>query len=77
MNSKCLFDEDLRDKASSDQAQPSRRMARSMTQDLGLGQDHPQTSASEPIIPQMITRIRAHVMGVEHHLVSLFVISVY
>ena len=51
-------------------------MTRSMTQDPGLGQDHPLASASEPIIPQRITRSRAHAMGAEHQLVSLFVISV-
>jgi len=44
-------DEDLRDRASPDQAQPSRRMTWSMTQDPGLGEDPPLASASKPIIP--------------------------
>jgi len=69
-------DEDLREKAYPDQAQPFKRMTRSKTQDPGLGQDHPLASASEPIIPQRITRSRAHLMGADHQLVSLFVISV-
>jgi len=59
-------DEDLKDIAFSDQAQPSRRMTQSMTQDPRLGQDHPLACASEPIIPERITKSRAHVMGVEH-----------
>jgi len=45
------LDEDLRDSAPTNQAQPSRTMTRSMTQDLGLGQDPPLANASEPIIP--------------------------
>jgi len=44
-------DEDLRDRASPKQAQPSRKMTQSMTQDPGLGQDPPLASASEHIIP--------------------------
>jgi len=67
-----VLDEDLRDRASIDQAQPSRRIIRSMTQDPGLGEDPPLASASEPIIPQRITRSRAQAMGAEHQLVSLF-----
>jgi len=55
-------DEDLRDRASLDQAQPSRRMTQSMTQDLGLGQDQPLASASEPIIPLNITKSKAQAM---------------
>jgi len=47
-----------------------------MTQDLGLGQDQSIASASKPVIPQRITRSRAHIMGVEHQLVSLLLISV-
>jgi len=47
-----------------------------MRHDLGIGQDHPLASTAEPIIPQRITKSRAHVMGPEHQLVSLFVISV-
>jgi len=69
-------DEDLRDSAPTDQAQPSRRMTRSMTQDPGLGQDTPLASASEPIIPQRIIKSRAQAMGAEHQLLSLFLISV-
>ena len=42
-------DEDLRDRAFHDQAQPSRRMTQSMTQDPRLGQDHPLASSLEPI----------------------------
>jgi len=62
-------DEDMRDSAPIEPAQPSIRMTRSMTQDLGLGQDPPLASASEPIIPKRITRSRAQALGVEHHLV--------
>jgi len=69
-------DEDLKDKASPGQAQHSKRMTQSMTHDPGLGQDHPLASALQPIIPQRITRSRAHVMGAKHQLVSLFVISI-
>jgi len=69
-------DKDLGDRASPDQAQPSRRMTQSKTQDQGLGQDPPQANASEPINPQRITRSRSQVMEVEHQLVSLFLISV-
>jgi len=67
--------EDLRDRASTDQAQPSRRMTWSMTLDPRLGQDPPLASASEPIIPKRITRSRAQAMKAEHQLVSLFLIS--
>jgi len=74
LRGKC--DENLRDRASPKVAQPSKRMTRSMTQDPGIGQDHPLANASTPIIPQRITRRRAHVMGAEHQLVSLFLISV-
>jgi len=69
-------DEDLRDSASIGQAQPSRRMTRSMTPNSRLGQDPPLAGASEPIIPQRITRSRAQAMGAEHQLVSLFLILV-
>jgi len=48
-----------------------------MTQDPGLGQDPPLTSALEPIIPQRITWSRAQAMKAEHHLLSLFLISVF
>jgi len=41
-------DEDLRESAHIDQAQPSRRMTQSMTQDTGLGQDPLLTNASTP-----------------------------
>jgi len=47
-----------------------------MTHDLGLGQDPPLANASGPIIPQRITMSRAQAMGVDHQLVSLFLISV-
>jgi len=40
--------EDLRDGATPNQAQPSRRMTRSMKQDPRLGQDKPLASTSEP-----------------------------
>ena len=71
-----VSDEVPRDRAFPKLAQPFRRKARSMTQDPGLGQDHPLASVSEPIIPRRITRSRAHVMEAEHQLVSLFLISV-
>jgi len=58
-----------------DQAQPSRWMTRSMTQDVRLGQD-PLGNASAPGLPQRITRSRAQALGAEHQLVSLFLISV-
>ena len=51
MTQYCHADEDLRDRASPDQAQPSTRMTQSMTLDQGLGQDPPLVSASESIIP--------------------------
>jgi len=56
-------DDDLRDRASPELAQPSRRIIQSMTQEPGLGQDHSLASALKPIIPQRITRSRAHMMG--------------
>jgi len=49
------IDEDLGERAPTDQAQP-------------------MTSA--PTIPQRITRSKAQTLGVEHQLVSLFLISV-
>jgi len=64
----------MRESAPIDQAQPSRRMTWSMTQDLGLSQDPPLASASEAIITSRITKSRAQAMGVEHQLVSLFLI---
>ena len=66
-------DEDLGEGTPTDPAQPLWRKTRSMTQDLGSGQDSP-TMNSTPIIPQRITRSRAQTLGVEHQLVSLFVI---
>jgi len=51
-------------------------MTRSMTQDPGLGHDQSIASASMPIIPQRITRSRAHMIGAEHQLVPLFLILV-
>jgi len=68
--------ETLRDRASPELAQPLRRMTWSMIQDPWLGHDHSLASASEPIIPQRITRSRAHIMEAEHQLVSLFLIPV-
>jgi len=65
-------DEDLRDRTSSELAQPSRGMTWSMTQNSGLGHDHPLVSASTLIIPQRITRSRAHMMEAEHQLVFYF-----
>jgi len=47
-----------------------------MKHDSGLGQDQPLANASKLVIPQRITRSRAQAMGVEHQLVSLFLISV-
>jgi len=66
-------DDDLEESALSDQAQPPRRMTRSMTPDTGLGRDSPAT-ASAPSLPQRITRSRAQALGVEHQLVSLFLV---
>jgi len=43
--------ETMIDRAPTDLAQPSKRMTRSMAQDLGLGQAQPIVSASEPFIP--------------------------
>jgi len=71
-----ILNKDLGDITFPDQAQPSRKMTQSMTQDPGLGYDHSLASASKLIIPQRITRSRAHVIVAEHRLVSLFVISV-
>ena len=45
-------DEDLRDRAPTDQAQPSKRMTWSMTHDPGLDQDPSLANASEPITSQ-------------------------
>jgi len=70
-----ITDEDLEESAPTDQAQPPRRMTKSMTQDTGLGQDSPATT-STPSLPQRITRSRAQALGVEHELVSLFLILV-
>ena len=67
--------EDLEESAPTDQAQPPRRMIRSMTQDPGLGQDSPAI-ASAPSLPERITRSRAQALGAEHQLVSLFLILV-
>jgi len=64
-------DEDLGESAPTVQAQPPKRMTRSMPQDTRLGQDSPATS-SAPSLPQTITRSRAHALGAEHQLVSLF-----
>jgi len=44
-------DVDLEESVPTDQAQPSRRMTRSMTQDIRLGQDSPAT-ASAPTLPR-------------------------
>jgi len=57
---KRTIDDTLRDRAPTKLVQPSRRMTRSMTQDLGLGQDHSIVDASETIIPQRTTRSRAY-----------------
>ena len=46
-----------------------------MPQDTRLGQDSPATALA-PSLPQRITRSRAHALGAEHQLVSLFLISV-
>jgi len=70
------IDESVRDITPAKLAQPSRRMTRSMTQDPGLGQDSSIANASKPIISQRITRSRAHMMGAEHQLVSLFLILI-
>jgi len=70
-----LPDEDLEEIVPTDQAQPPRRMTRSMTQYTRLGQDSPAT-ASAPSLPQRITRSIAQALGVEHQLVSLFLISI-
>jgi len=51
-------------------------MTMSMTQNPRLCQDYSIASASEPIIPERITRSRAHMIGAKHQLVSLFLISV-
>jgi len=69
-------DEDLEESVPTNQAQSSRRITRSMTQDTGLGQDSSLDNASTPNLPQRITRSRAQALRVEHQLVSLFVISV-
>jgi len=50
-------------KGTYNQAHPPRRMTRSMPQDTGLGQDSPVT-ASEPSLPQRITRSRAQALDV-------------
>jgi len=42
------IDEDLREGAPTDQAQPSRRMTQSMTHDTRLGQDPPLANSSAP-----------------------------
>jgi len=68
-------DEDLEESAPTYQAQPSRRMSRSMTQDTRLGQN-PLANALVPSLPQRTTRSRAQALGAEHQLVSLFVILV-
>jgi len=69
-------DEDLEEGVPTDQAQPSRRMTRSMTHDTRLGQDPNLANASAPSFPQRITRSRAQALGAEHQLVSLFLISI-
>ena len=68
-------DEDLEERAPTNHAQPLRRTTRSMTQDLRPWQVS-STIISAPTIPQRITRSRAQTLGVEHHLISLFIISV-
>jgi len=68
-------DETLSDRATIELAQPSKRMSRSMTQDQGLGQTQPRASASEPLIPQGITRSITHINGPKHQLFSLLLIS--
>jgi len=45
-------DEDLRESAPTDQAQPSKRMTQSMTHDTGLGQDPLLANASAPSLPR-------------------------
>jgi len=47
-----IVDEALRDRASPELAQPSRRMTQSMTQNPGLGQDHPLA------VPQNLSYLR-------------------
>jgi len=59
-------DENLEESASTDLAQPSRRMSRSITQDRGLGQDSSLANASAPSMPQRITRSRAQALGAKH-----------
>jgi len=68
-------DEDLGEGAPTDPTQPLRRKTRSMTQDLGFGQDFP-TMTSAPTIPKKITRSKVQTLGAENQLVSLFIISV-
>jgi len=46
-----------------------------MTQDTGLGQ-YPVFNAPTPSLPQRIKRRKAHALGAEHQLVSLFLILV-
>jgi len=58
--------EDLEKSAATDQAQPSRRMTLSMTQDIELGQSLPLANASAPSLLKRITRSRAQALGVEH-----------
>jgi len=53
-----VYDEDLGERAPTDQAQPLRRKNRSMIQDLESGQDSPAMT-STPTIPQRITKSRA------------------
>jgi len=48
----CPCDEDLRDSTPTNQAQPSKRMTRSMTQDLGLGQDPPLVMLQRLVLPR-------------------------
>jgi len=57
----------LRDKTTTELAQPSRRLTRSITQNPRLGQDQSTVSASESIIPQRIIKSKAHMIGDEHH----------
>jgi len=70
-----LGDGTLSDRATTELAQPYRRMTRSMTKNPRLGQVQLIVSASEPLIPHRITRSRAHIIEPEHQLFSLLLSS--